>query len=96
MSFTDPNNVTSPKNRWRLCSVLYNSPDGYWSVAEGQWKNDGKWEDVLAIRWNGDKNSKIGQPQSHGRPIWFIVPDELSGVLREVVALLPKTVKNPV
>ena len=81
----DPNDVKSPKNRWKFDTVLYNKNG--WSVAEGQW--DG--EPVLAIRWNGETSHDKGQPQSRGYPTWFIVPEEIEGVLREVIALLNKS-----
>lgn len=84
----DPNDVTSPKNRWKLDTVLYNKNG--WSAATGSWEDNGRWDEVLALRWNGEPSHDKGQPQSRGYPTWFIVPDEIAGVLREVIALLPK------
>ena len=85
MSYVDPNDVDSPKDRWKLDTVIYN--ENGWSAAEGAWDS----KKVLAIRWNGEPGQEKGQPQSHGYPTWFIVPEEIEGVLREVIALLPKT-----
>lgn len=31
------------------------------------------------IRWNGGENS-VGTPSSHGKPTWFILPDEIVAV----------------
>ena len=90
MSYVDPHDVTSPQERWKLSHVLYDGGKGGWSAATGSWKDGDTWEEVLAIRWNGEGENAIGQPQSHGLPTWFIVPDEVAGVLREVIALLPK------
>ena len=42
------------------------------SLAIGRWDN----KPVLAMRWNGGKDSPIGNPQSRGLPTWFIVPDQ--------------------
>jgi hypothetical protein len=72
---TDPNDVTSPRARWRLIAVLFCSDqkeDG-WSLAVGQW--DGK--SRLAIRWNGNRQHPKGNPISRGQPTWFIVPEQL-------------------
>ena len=88
----DPNNVTSPKKRWKLHKVIYNNKKQGWSVAEGTWDDGG----VLGIRWNGDKNSKIGQPQSRGLPTWFIVPEAIRGILRKEIDRLNKSQKNSV
>ncbi len=83
MSYVKPQNVDSPKSRWRLRHVLYDGGEGSWSVAEGQWEDSGLWREVLAIRWNGHADAEIGNPQSRGLPTWFIIPDELAGPLRE-------------
>ncbi len=47
------------------------------------------WGEVLAIRWNGRADAEIGNPQSRGLATWFIVPRQLEGALREVIARLP-------
>ena len=90
MSYTDPRTVTSPQDQWKLGSILYNSREYGWSVAEGQWKDGETWNNALGIRWNGGGENPLGHPISHFHPVWFIVPDELRDVLREVIALLPK------
>jgi hypothetical protein len=33
------------------------------------------------MRWNGDENNVIGNPQSRGLPTWFIIPDEFRQVI---------------
>ena len=91
MSYVKPQNVDSPKSRWRLRRVLFDGGEGGWSAAEGQWDNNGLWGEVLAIRWNGSGSAEIGNPQSRGLATWFIVPEELEGALRDVIARLPKT-----
>lgn len=85
MGFMEPNLVVSPKNRWKLESVLYSTGQDGWSLAEGLWEND----PVLAIRWNGDDDSgSIGNPQSHGNPTWLIIPNELQKAIREAALSL--------
>ena len=90
MSYVKPDDVLSSKSRWRLRKVVYDSGEGGWSAAEGQWDNDGLWSDVLAIRWNGGTDAEIGNPQSRGLATWFIVPDELEQPIREAISKLPK------
>ena len=88
MSYVKPENVDSPRASWRLGKVLYDSGENGWSAAEGQWdKSDrgGRWEDVVALRWNGNSDSEIGNPQSRGLATWFVVPDELADAVRAAV-----------
>ena len=90
MSYVKPQDVHSPKSRWRLRRVLFDSGEGGWSAAEGQWDNDGLWSEVLAIRWNGSGGTEIGNPQSRGLATWLIVPEELKETIREAIARLPE------
>lgn len=88
MSYVKPQDVASPRSRWRLRQVLYDGGEDNWSVAEGQWDNGALWTEVIALRWNGGKGSEMGNPQSRGLPTWFIVPDELECPVREAIAKL--------
>lgn len=90
MSYVKPEDVHSPKNRWRLRKVVHDSGEGGWSAAEGQWDNGGLWSDVLAIRWNGAEGAEIGNPQSRGLATWFIVPGDLEGPVRAAIMNLSK------
>jgi hypothetical protein len=86
MSYIDPQTVRSPRNRVGSVDVLYNSGPGGWSVARVEYDNT---PDCIAVRWNGsDGESGIGNPQSRGKPTWFVVPDELSFTMREVAEQL--------
>ena len=71
-TYTTPGDVISPKRRWTLVSVLYDKGENNAAVAIGRW--DGK--PALVLRWNGNDDNPIGNPQSRGLPTWFIVPDE--------------------
>ncbi len=94
MSYIKPDQVNSPKDSWKLDSVLYDGGEGSWSAAEGKWKDGETWNKVLAIRWNGETGKELGQPQSSGYPTWFIVPDKLVGVIRAVIDLLRENKKR--
>ena len=85
MIYIVPHDVTSPISRWRLREVLYDGGEGEWFAAEGQWDFDGRWRDVLALRWNGREGAELGNPQSSARPTWFIVPDDLEAPVREAL-----------
>ncbi len=81
MSYIDPQTVLSPRSRVGAVDILYNSGPGGWSVARLEY--DGV-EDRIGIRWNGSKDSAgIGNPQSRGKPTWFVVPEEISALVRE-------------
>ena len=94
MSYVRPDDVISPKKRWRLRKVLHDGGEGGWSAAEGQWKDDGSWSPVLAIRWNGMTGTEIGNPQSRGQPTWFIIPEEMKAPLRKAISKLPKPLRR--
>ena len=94
MSYVRPDDVNSPKKRWRLRKVLHDGGEGDWSAAEGQWKDEGSWSPVLAIRWNGVTGSEIGNPQSRGQPTWFIIPEEIEGPLRKAISKLPQPLRR--
>jgi len=81
MAYIDPQTVVTPRDRIRSVDVLYNSGPGPggWSVAILEF--DG--EERVGLRWNGEEGPGIGNPQSRGRPTWFVVPTELGAVVRE-------------
>jgi hypothetical protein len=73
--------VISPKAHWTLIKVLEDKgpgPDSS-SLALGFWDR----KPYLAMRWNGDKNNPIGNPQSRGLPTWFMIPESyVEGILQ--------------
>jgi hypothetical protein len=83
--YVEPQTVIKPKDRVKRVDVIYNSrsqsQQGWsWSVALLDFDD----EERLGIRWNGkDDTPGKGNPQSHGQPTWFVVPDELAAVIRE-------------
>jgi hypothetical protein len=84
MPYVEPDSVLSPKRRGvRVVRVRYDSGPvaGSWAVAEIEWDGAA----CVGIRWNGDDDSPIGNPQSHGRPTWFLVPRELEDAVLDRV-----------
>jgi hypothetical protein len=71
-TYIKPFDVHAPKRFWSLVEVLFDGGEGESSLAIGRWEN----KPVLAMRWNGDKESPLGNPQSRGLPTWFIVPEQ--------------------
>ncbi|GAB6966196.1 hypothetical protein JCM25156A_02330 [Komagataeibacter kakiaceti JCM 25156] len=67
----DPWKVLSPRSRWELVDVLYESQ--WWSMARGYWTDEKGKRPVLAQRWNGSGKDK-GHPISHDYPTWFVLP----------------------
>lgn len=78
MFFTNPENVLSPKANVQNVRVLSNTGEDGWSLAELFWDN----RPVLGIRWNGGKSNPLGNPQSRGVPMWFVLPDAIAEILR--------------
>lgn len=79
-TYIKPGDVLAPKRHWQLFHVLYDGgpSGGEKENATGSSLAIGRWDTkpVLAMRWNGNKENPIGNPQSRGLPTWFIVPDE--------------------
>ena len=87
-SYILPEKVTSPRLRWSLIAVLDDgaSPGAtapWVSFALGRWDND----PCLAMRWNGNDENPIGNPQSRGLPTWFILPQ--GKVTEAILGILP-------
>lgn len=87
MSYIEPKDAKSPRERWGLIDVLYNGGPNDHAVAIGEWEG----VRCLAMRWNGTDESPAGNPQSRGNPTWFIVPKEYNEVLLEAVPPGKKT-----
>src|SRR5580698_7134188 len=80
MSYVEPAAVLSPRASVRSVEVIYSTGAGGWSLARIGWEDS----QSVGIRWNGsDDEPGIGTPQSRGNPTWFILPEELHGVILE-------------
>jgi len=90
MPYVDPITVDSPRGKIKNLEVLYDSApnEGGWSVAQMEWEKKLR----LGIRWNGeDEESGKGNPQSRGHATWFILPEELSDKVLDVVKQLERS-----
>ena len=77
MNFTNPENVISPKGVVKDVRVLLNTGEEGWSLAKLLWEG----KEVLGVRWNGLSTNPLGNPQSRGIPTWFVLPDEIAGLI---------------
>ena len=73
MAHVQANEVVSPKTRWKLIAVLEDRGPGNIAYALGEW--DG--EPRIGVRWNGDDEQPIGNPQSRGLPTWTMLDGDL-------------------
>lgn len=73
MTHVKPDQVVSPKARWKLIAVLHDGGAGEIAYALGEW--DG--EPRIAVRWNGDDEHRIGNPQSRGLATWTMLDRDL-------------------
>ena len=73
MTYVEPQDVVSPRARWKLIDVLRNEGPGEVAYALGEW--DG--EPSIGMRWNGDDEHPIGNPQSRGLPTWTMVEERM-------------------
>lgn len=73
-----PSDVHSPKRLWSLVHVLFDGGVGRPDNPSGSSLAIGLWDSkpVLAMRWNGNEDNPIGNPQSRGLPTWFVVPEQ--------------------
>lgn len=82
--YVDPKEVMSPKKRVSgEIEVLVDKGERYWSLCKLTWDGESR----IGIRWNGGLNSteRIGNPQSRGKPTWFILPEEVADVILQAV-----------
>jgi hypothetical protein len=82
MTYVFPSEVHSPKAHWRLIEVLLDRGEGQCAYALGKWDGESR----IGFRWNGTKDSPIGNPQSRGLPTWTMLDQ---GLHEAVIALLP-------
>lgn len=71
----------SPIRRWKTAEILLEGEEGSFSIALGTWDK----QPCLAMRWNGNEEQRIGNPQSRGLPTWFVIPNEFRDVILDVL-----------
>jgi len=92
--YITPDQVDSPRRHWSLIKVLEDGAkpdvrdDCRVAIAIGTWRDEeGDTPDtVLGMRWNGNEDSRIGNPQSRGLPTWFIVPSRLNDAVIDTLS----------
>ena len=72
MPYKKPDQVRSPRKNWNLIAVLDDGSAKTTALAIGRWDGDL----VLAMRWNGDDENPVGNPQSRGIPTWFVLEEK--------------------
>ncbi len=89
MNYTDPNTVLTPKGRIENLKVIFDGGENSWSLASMEWDGTA----VLGMRWNGgmsNGNPTVGNPQSRGKPTWFVVPNEVGNVVKQMLVMSQK------
>lgn len=81
--YMDPKGVLTPKSMISgKIEVLVDRGEWAWSLCRLTW--DGK--PRLGMRWNGSfRDRSMGNPQSRGKPTWFILPEEMEPVILKAV-----------
>ena len=89
MSYYDPRTVQGPKKSVSNVRVVYDGGANRCAVAQLDWEG----KPGVGIRWNGSSDEQpLGNPQSHGNPVWFLVPEEFQdAVLARAQELAPET-----
>ena len=83
-NYMNPQNA-NPQN-FIVHDMLYTSPDTYFSIAVGEWVEEG--EIRFALRWNVDINdpSDHGFPSVFGHPMWFQLPYDIRDIVQVLTA----------
>ena len=72
--YIDPRLVTSPKNKLSNLHVIVDDGANAHSVAIFNWEG----KKAVGVRWNGEKDNPLGNPQSRGIATWFILPTPIA------------------
>lgn len=75
----NPAEVVAPRAHITAVHVIYNGGPNSFSVAELLWDQ----QPGIGMRWNGDDAQGLGNPQSRGKPTWFLVPEPFSAWIRD-------------
>ena len=76
----------NPKNFVHNGNIIYTSPTGDFSIAIGEWDQDG--QQRFAMRWNGDINNPNdkGYPSVFDNPMWFQLPPDANGWIKALIS----------
>jgi len=81
MSYVQPQDVISPKAKWRLVDVVLDRGEGDCAYAIGMWEK----KRCIGFRWNGSKDLPLGNPQSRGLATWTILDRKLYPAVTRLV-----------
>ena len=72
-------------NNFKIDKIIYTSVDGSFSIARGEWTEDGM--NRFAMRWNGDIHNPIdkGYPSVFDHPMWFQLPYDIKDILKVLI-----------
>ncbi len=85
-AYTDPWTVKSPKGVVSDLDVIYDGKAHGWSLARMNWEGS----PVFGMRWNGGSHNgipSVGNPQSRGKPTWFVLPEEIGEIIKSHLTL---------
>lgn len=90
--YIKPDEVTSPRRHWTLLVVLDPGSAEDAALCVGRWDDEPR----LGMRWNGSKESRLGNPQSRGIPTWFILPpgDYTEAIIKSLPAEQKQMARN--
>jgi hypothetical protein len=81
MPYVQPQDVISPKAKWRLVDVILDRGENDCAYALGMWDN----RRCIGFRWNGNDDQSLGNPQSRGLPTWTILDRKLHQAVTKLV-----------
>lgn len=88
MTHFRPQDVTSPQAHWQPDHVvLLDDGPASVAIAFGVWDK----RSALVIRWNGNDERPLGNPQSSSHPTWFLLPRFLALAVAQVLAQMQVT-----
>ena len=90
MSYHDPNLVTSPKSKVKNIQVIIDKGENNFSVCLLEWEG----KRSVGVRWNGDSDNSIVNPQSRGIPTWFVLPEPIAKSYLEDLLKTEKGLSN--
>lgn len=85
MPYIPPQDVTAPKEHWKLHRVIIGGAEGTPAYALGTWIWDGEENRCIGTRWNGYSDKPTGWPQIFANACWHILDEKLNDA---VIAML--------
>lgn len=88
MSYETPDHVQGPRKSVSNVRVIYDGGEDDAAIAQLDWNG----EPGVGMRWNGNDERPLGNPQSRGHPVWWLVPPEFQeAILARVNELTPES-----